>query len=207
MGLGSVRTKTVPIVLYQYAIDPCRRLCRPRNGPSGSQPEGAVISKTMLAKASEVPESFLSKILQALSRTGLIQARRGVVGGFSLLNRGAQASLLDVVESIDGPIALNVCLNSGVSCNRRAECAAHQVWQRAQSAMLSVLRQAKIANMATEGKFCGNLLNIARGTGGSKQESKSVSRQVGLPAKTRCKAPPRSAASGAARVTGKKQNK
>jgi Rrf2 family protein len=169
-----------------------------------SLPEGAVVSRTVLAKASEAPESFLSKILQTLARAGLIQARRGVVGGFSLLPRGAQASLLDVVESIDGPIALNVCLNAG-SCNREAECAAHQVWQRAQSAMLSVLREAKIAEMAQEVKACGKQRNIARIVEGGKQEPVTPSRQVRLPAKTKSKALPRLAPSGAARVAGKKQ--
>ena len=119
-----------------------------------SQPEGAVVSKTLLAQAAEAPESFLSKILQTLARAGLIQARRGVAGGFSLLARGAQASLLDVVECIDGPVALNVCVTSGTSCHRQAECAAHQVWLRAQSAMLSVLRQAKIADMIPAPQSC-----------------------------------------------------
>jgi Rrf2 family protein len=169
-----------------------------------SQPEGAVVSKSMLAKASESPESFLSKILQTLARAGLIQARRGVVGGFSLLARGAQATLLDVVESIDGPIALNVCLNSG-ECRREAECAAHEVWVRAQSAMLSVLREAKIAEMAREVKSSGKARNITRITAGGKQESEAPSRQVGLAAKTKGKAGPRVAPSGAARAAGKKQ--
>jgi Rrf2 family protein len=112
-----------------------------------SQPEGAVVSKNYLAKTAEAPESFLSKILQTLARSGLIQARRGVEGGFVLLPRGAQASLLEVVEAMDGPIALNVCVTSGTACHRHAECPAHGVWLRAQEAMLSVLREAKIAEM------------------------------------------------------------
>ncbi len=78
-----------------------------------AQPEGTVVSKALLAKAAEAPESFLSKILQSLARGGLIQARRGTVGGFSLLPLGAEASLLGVVEAIDGPIALNLCVTSG----------------------------------------------------------------------------------------------
>ena len=132
-----------------------------------SQPAGAVVSKTLLAKATEAPESFLSKILQSLARAGLIQARRGVVGGFSLLDRGGQALLLEVIESIDGPIALNICLASGASCHRDAECAAHQVWLRAQSAMLSVLREAKIAEMIPV-QVSRTLLNIEQTTGHEK---------------------------------------
>lgn len=114
-----------------------------------SLPEGTVVSKTLLAQEAEAPESFLSKILQTLARSGLIQARRGVEGGFSLLPRGAQASLLDVVESVDGIIALNQCLGSTAACHRAAGCAAHQVWQRAQAAMVAVLREAKIADMSS----------------------------------------------------------
>ncbi len=127
-----------------------------------SQPEGTVVSKALLAQASEAPESFLSKILQTLARGGLIQARRGVVGGFALLPRGAHASLLDVVETMDGPIALNVCVASGTPCHRHAECAAHQVWLQAQSAMLSVLREAKIAQMIPTRELSRTLLNIAK---------------------------------------------
>jgi Rrf2 family protein len=117
-------------------------------------PEGSIVSKGRLAKAIDVPESFLSKILQALARAGMIQARRGVDGGFSLQSRGATATLLEVIEIIDGPIALNICLSDGDGCNRHAQCPAHLVWTQAQQAMLAVLTRATIADMAnnTNGK-------------------------------------------------------
>jgi Rrf2 family protein len=169
-----------------------------------SQPEGTVVSKTMLAKASEAPESFLSKILQTLARAGLIQARRGVVGGFLLVDRGAEASLLDVVESIDGPIALNICIHAG-SCNREAGCTAHEVWARAQAAMLSVLREAKIAELAKAAKGCGKARSLARITAGGRREPEVPSRQAGLAAKTKSNARPQPAPSGGARIAGKKQ--
>jgi Rrf2 family protein len=125
-----------------------------------SQPDGTVISKSVLAKASDAPPSFLSKILQAMARAGLIQGRRGVEGGFLLTEGGAQASLLDVVESIDGPVALNLCLSSGDCCDRSGHCAAHGVWQRAQSAMVAVLRESKIAEMAGAGPYSGSSLHV-----------------------------------------------
>jgi Rrf2 family protein len=150
-----------------------------------SQPEGAIVAKKLLAEAAEAPPSFLSKILQALARAGLIQARRGVVGGYSLLPRGARASLLDVVESIDGPIALNVCVTSGTSCNRHAECAAHRVWLRAQSAMVAVLREAKIAEMIPAQEFCGTLLPVGQLDERANREAKQGSLMANLPRKPR----------------------
>jgi Rrf2 family transcriptional regulator, iron-sulfur cluster assembly transcription factor len=103
-----------------------------------------------LAAATDAPESFLSKVLQALSHAGLIDSKRGHTGGFYISNRGRRASMREVVEAIDGPISLNICLVSGKSCNRKATCPAHPVWERAQQAMLEVLSQAKIAEMAAE---------------------------------------------------------
>jgi len=138
------------------------------------QPEGVIISKTILANAADVPESFASKILQTLARAGLIQARRGVAGGFTLLPLGRQASLLDVVECIDGPIALNVCLTSGQSCDRHPECAAHRVWLQAQSAMLAVLREAKLAEMVPAERVRPTLLDADVLTGSGKQELDQV---------------------------------
>ena len=103
-----------------------------------------------LAAATEAPESFLSKVLQALSRAGLIDSKRGHTGGFYISNRGRRASMREVIEAIDGPITLNVCLVSGKSCRRKATCPAHPVWERAQTAMLEVLSQASIADIAAE---------------------------------------------------------
>ena len=77
------------------------------------------VSLPELAEATDAPESFLSKVLQALSRAGLISSRRGQSGGFQISQRGREASMLEVIEAIDGPICLNVCLVSGRSCHRK----------------------------------------------------------------------------------------
>ena len=113
-------------------------------------PGPARLSLPALARAAEAPESFLSKVLQALSRAGLITSRRGQAGGFAISDRGRRASMLEVIEAIDGPICLNVCLISGRSCGRRNWCPAHPVWAQAQQAMIEVLSGAAIAEMAAQ---------------------------------------------------------
>ena len=102
-----------------------------------------------LATATEAPVSFLSKVLQALSRANLISSWRGKSGGFAILPRGRQASMREVIEAIDGPICLNVCLVRGKSCGRKSWCPAHPVWMRAQQAMLDVLSKAKMTELAS----------------------------------------------------------
>lgn len=108
------------------------------------------VSLPELAAATDAPESFLSKVLQALSRAGLIASRRGQSGGFQISQQGREASMLEVIEAVDGPIRLNICLISGRSCHRKAKCPAHPVWAQAQMAMLEVLSGAMIADLASE---------------------------------------------------------
>jgi Rrf2 family protein len=103
-----------------------------------------------LARGTGTPESFLSKVLQALCRAGFIASRRGQSGGFEMLPAGRQASIREVIEAIDGPICLNVCLVSGASCSRKPYCPAHPIWVRAQEAMLGVLNTATVAGLAVE---------------------------------------------------------
>lgn len=126
-----------------------------------AQPDGAVVPKAQLAEAAQVPDSFLTKILQALARAGFVQTRRGVQGGSALTERGAQSSILDVVEAIDGPISLNICLN-GALCDRKHTCVAHNVWVRAQEAMLAILTEAKIRELASKQDAGPSLLTISQ---------------------------------------------
>jgi Rrf2 family protein len=103
-----------------------------------------------LARATSAPQSFLSKVLQALCRAGFIVSRRGQAGGFEILPAGRKASVRSVIEAIEGPISLNLCLVSGASCKRKSFCPAHPVWASAQEAMMGVLNAATIADLALQ---------------------------------------------------------
>ena len=108
------------------------------------------LSLVDLAAATNAPVSFLSKVLQTLSHAGFITSRRGQSGGFRMSSRGRAASMLDVIEAIDGKICLNVCLVAGKSCSRKHSCPAHPIWADAQRAVVQVLSRAGIASLAAE---------------------------------------------------------
>jgi Rrf2 family protein len=103
-----------------------------------------------LARLIGAPENFLYKILQALRRAGFIQSRRGRSGGFQILPPGRNATIKSVVEAIDGPIRLNLCIASGDVCGRKKECPAHLVWARAQATLVRLLSSESIAALAKE---------------------------------------------------------
>ena len=103
-----------------------------------------------IAQAVEVPEQFLSKVLQMLCKRGFIRSHRGVNGGFELAADARTLSLLDVVEALEGPIQLNVCVGERGVCSRKAWCPAHKVWVEAQGALVGILRRACIADLARQ---------------------------------------------------------
>jgi Rrf2 family protein len=114
-------------------------------------PPGTRVSRTELSTAAECPEQFLSKVLQNLTRAGLVVSRRGNTGGFELEEEHRTATLLEVIEAIEGPIRLNLCLSSDHACNRQGTCPAHTVWADAQRALVAVLGSNNIFSLAQRG--------------------------------------------------------
>jgi Rrf2 family protein len=112
-------------------------------------PRGLRVSLPALAAATGAPDSFLSKVLQSLTRARLITSKRGPAGGFNMSAPGRQASMRAVIEAIDGPVNLNVCLGNNEVCPRKLRCPAHPVWVKAQEALLGVLSEARISDVAT----------------------------------------------------------
>ncbi|HTS30293.1 MAG TPA: Rrf2 family transcriptional regulator [Bryobacteraceae bacterium] len=107
-------------------------------------------SRADLAHAAECPEQFLSKVLQSLTHAGLVVSHRGNTGGFQLAPAHRHASVLEVVEAVEGPIRLNLCLTGPHMCERQNQCPIHGVWAEAQAAMTAVLKRATIAALAEE---------------------------------------------------------
>ena len=113
-------------------------------------PLGARVSRSGLSAAAECPEQFLCKVLQNLTRAGLVISHRGNTGGFELEELHRSAAVLEVVEAVEGPIRLNLCLTSDHACTRQGWCPAHGVWAEAQSALLQVLRDATLSDLAQQ---------------------------------------------------------
>ena len=112
------------------------------------QDNGKVSMLSAIAKAQEVPPRFLAKIFQALAKAGIVKSHRGAKGGFSLARMPADVTMKDVIEAIEGPIFLNVCLMSPGECNRDKICPMHTVWEAAQGKMMEVLDRATFAELA-----------------------------------------------------------
>lgn len=105
-----------------------------------------------VSKAQDVPKAYLSKLFQQLAKKGFIKSARGPEGGFVLAKSSSDITLLAVVEAMEGPIFLNVCLISIGYCERDKTCPVHDVWGEAQKAFLEVLKSCTFSDLAKRGK-------------------------------------------------------
>ena len=74
--------------------------------------EGERLSTTELAEETGVPLPTAQKLMGKLASAGLLESVRGAGGGFTLARSGQQISLADIIEAVEGPIAMTQCSGS-----------------------------------------------------------------------------------------------
>jgi len=87
-----------------------------------------IISANEISKSMSIPRSFVAKILQRLSRKGIVKSTQGVSGGFQLARKPVKINLLEVIEAIQGPSAMSVCAIDKRICRLSGTCAVHPIW-------------------------------------------------------------------------------
>lgn len=86
---------------------------------------GRAQTNQQIADATRVPAGYLSKVLQALGRGGLVRAQRGIGGGFTLGRAPAEITVLDVVNAVDPVERINEC-PLGLKAHGRNLCPLHR---------------------------------------------------------------------------------
>lgn len=122
-----------------YATRAILYLARHRNGKH--------IATSQIAKEQHIPPSFLAKIISQLSIAGVIRTSRGAHGGISLTRDPKQITLLQVIEAIDGPIQLNVCVSREDACALEENCPVQSVWSDAQNELITKLSNTNFAQL------------------------------------------------------------
>jgi len=89
---------------------------------------------------------FLSRIVLPLRRAKLLDATQGSRDGFVLCKKPKDISLLKIVETMQGPVAVLDCLDHDVSCDRSPECLARKVWCRVNDALVKTLKSITLAD-------------------------------------------------------------
>jgi Rrf2 family protein len=112
------------------------------------RPFGSVVMIDEVSREEHIPKSFAAKIFQSLVKAGLVQSTRGSGGGFVLLKKPDAITVLDVIEAIEGKIALQRCLSPDEpKCEHFGGCALCGLFEQAQDRVKETFSKTTLADL------------------------------------------------------------
>ncbi|HOB13092.1 MAG TPA: SUF system Fe-S cluster assembly regulator [Novosphingobium sp.] len=114
---------------------------------------GARVSAAQLAEESGLPAPTVQKLVSRLTAAGLLRSSRGIGGGLKLARPAAAISLADIVEAVEGPIALTTCVDQERdNCALDACCSVKPHWPVVNQALRGALAQVPLTQLAGTGR-------------------------------------------------------
>ncbi|MGF1528748.1 MAG: SUF system Fe-S cluster assembly regulator [Candidatus Competibacterales bacterium] len=106
-------------------------------------------SASQLAQAQRLPLPMVSKILKALTKSGLLISQRGARGGYHLAHAPEAVSVVDVIDALEGPVALTECsVVDPRGCVHQPHCALSGHWHRLNEVVRTALAEVSLAELS-----------------------------------------------------------
>jgi FeS assembly SUF system regulator len=129
--------------LTDYAVVVLVRLAREQ---ARAATPNAVQTSPGISLATGIPEPTVAKVLKAMAGKGLVTSLRGARGGYRLARRLDSIPVAEVIEAIDGPIALTACVDGG-GCESQCLCPMRGRWDPVNAAIRAALGAITLADM------------------------------------------------------------
>ena len=100
-----------------------------------------------IAKSQQISEKYISRLVIALRKAGMIRSIRGVNGGFHLAMKPEEITLLDVIEVMEGPISIVDCVKAPKRCSMHANCAPREIWCSLNEDIRGLMRRTTLADI------------------------------------------------------------
>jgi Rrf2 family protein len=112
--------------------------------------DGVSSSAKAIADCYGIPLPLLAKILQKLTKIGLLQSLPGTNGGYKLARSANQITALEVIRAIDGPIILTACFTSHGECDQSEKCTVREPLRKVHEGILQLLNTITISDMSKD---------------------------------------------------------
>ena len=112
--------------------------------------QGAVLSSAELAELADragLEATTVSKLLKPLAQAGLVDGLRGVHGGYRLARPAEAIGLIDIVEAMEGPLAITECSQHHNQCGIAHQCGVRSNWRLINDVVADALRNVTLAQM------------------------------------------------------------
>lgn len=113
---------------------------------------GQFMSIDEVSAQSRIPRPYLSKILQDLSRGGILYSRRGTGGGFKLARHPREISLRDIIEIVEGKMAIVACAGAPDHCEKTHGCVLAPLWDKVQHIIDELIASITVEDLITSEK-------------------------------------------------------
>jgi FeS assembly SUF system regulator len=111
------------------------------SSPGGLASAGQVASQTRIAQPT------VSKLLKSLARAGLVVSERGAQGGYQLARGPELISAADIIDALEGPVAITECSSVDGACDLEAFCRVGRAWQKINSSIREALQRVTLADL------------------------------------------------------------
>jgi len=108
--------KVVGIIVLNQATDYALRMSLHLSKKGSND----ITDAASISEKEKIPKRFLFKIINNLTRAGIVKSVRGKNGGFMLARSPEEITLYDIIEAAEGAIAVNKCLLDPNKCNKEA---------------------------------------------------------------------------------------
>lgn len=100
-----------------------------------------------IAQAQQMSEKYISRLVIDLRKGGMIASVRGAQGGFFLAKKPKDISLLDTLETLEGPINIVECVRTKNVCSEQNSCSARQIWEDVNERLRESLNQYSLQDV------------------------------------------------------------
>lgn len=101
-----------------------------------------------LAETEHLPEDYLEKIIQQLRRSGLVEAKKGTAGGYSLTKPATTITVWEILKELDGPLQIFFPPVKGtLPCLQPSHCQTNEVWRKLETEIEHSLSTVTLASL------------------------------------------------------------
>jgi Rrf2 family protein len=121
-----------------------------------------------IAEAYHIPPQLLAKILQTLTKAGLLVSHAGTHGGYALSRNARDISAFEVIRAIDGPLFITSCITIHGTCDLHVHCTIKEPLRKVNESITDLLSGIRIADLVETHEnpppkaLAGGLVSIAR---------------------------------------------
>jgi len=149
------------LMALKFLAEQADAVARKAKAANAVQPDFVALSAKDIADAYGIPAQLLAKILQQLTKAGLLKSHAGMNGGYALSKDARSISAYEVILAIDGPFFITSCTKGAKACDLTPSCTIKEPLARVNETIAGVLKSISIQDLAEHEHTTGHAHQVS----------------------------------------------